>query len=185
MKEPALALIEFKSVAKGVFATDVIAKKAPVRILSSNPICPGKYMVIFVGDVADVEESLKAGVDAGGDLLINDLILPNIHPDVVPAVTGTTDIKEFGAVGIVETFSVASCIAAADKAAKATPVELVEIRLANGLGGKGYFVFTGDLADVEASMDVARAHVREEGLLAGSEIIAAPHMDLIEKGLYW
>jgi len=185
MKEPALGMIEFKSIARGIFATDAIAKKAPVKILNTNPICPGKYMVMFAGEVADVEESLKAGNHAGKDLVINDLFLPYIHREVIPAITGTTLIKEFDAIGIIETFSIASCVIGADKAAKASPAKLVEIRLANGLGGKGYFVMTGALADLEASIEAAKEHIQAEGLLAGCEIIAAPHSDLIEKGVYW
>lgn len=185
MKEPALGMIELKSVAKGIITTDLIAKKAPVRILATNPICPGKYMVLFCGEVADVEESMKAGIEAGGDNLVNDLFLPQVHKSVIPAITGTTDIKNFGAIGVIETFSIASCIVAADIAAKTTPIDLVELRLANGLGGKGYFVMTGDLADIEASLEAARDFVRGEGLLAGCEIIQSPHPDLIDKGMYW
>ena len=185
MKEPALALIEFKSIARGVFATDVIAKKAPVRILSTNPICPGKYMVIFAGEVADVEESLYAGIAAGGDMVVNDLYLPYLHRQVIPAISGATNIKKYGALGIIEAFSVASIVNAADTAAKVASIELVEIRLANGIGGKAYFVLTGDLADVEVSVAAARELIKAEGMLAGCEIIAAPHPDLIEKGVYF
>jgi len=185
MEKPALGIIEFNSVARGIFATDAIAKKAPVNILSTNPICPGKYMVIFAGLVADVEESSKAGLEAGSDGVINNLFLPQIHHDVIPAVSGTTEIKQFDAIGIIETFSIASCIVGADLAAKESSAKLVEIRLANGLGGKGYFVMTGELADIEASIDVAKEHIRTEGLLAGCEIIPAPHPDLIEQGIYW
>ena len=182
---PALGMIEFKSIAKGVFSTDAIAKKAPVQILTTNPVCPGKYIVIFAGDVADVEESLKAGLAAGSDMVINDLFIPNIHHDVIPAITGTTEIKNYDAIAIVEAFSVASCVIGADRAAKATPIKLVEMRLANGLGGKGFFVMTGTLADIEASAVTAKEYISAEGLLAGCEIIAAPHSDLIEKGVYW
>jgi microcompartment protein CcmL/EutN len=185
MKEPALGLIEFKSIAKGIFATDAIVKKAPVRLLSTNPVCPGKYLVIFAGEVADVEESLKAGIAAGGDMVINELFLPYVHLDIIPAISGATEIKEFGAVGVIESFSVASCIAAADIAAKNSPVKLVEIRLANGLGGKAFFVLTGELSDVEVSILAAKEYIALEGLLAGCEIIASPHKDLIEKGMYW
>lgn len=185
MIEPALGLIEFKSIAKGVFATDALAKKAPVKILTTNPICPGKYMVVFAGEVADVEESLRAGVTAGGDMVINELFIPYLHQDIIPAISGATQIKKFGAIGIIEAFSVASCVMAADIAAKATPIKLVELRLANGLGGKGFFVLTGELADVEASVAAAKEYIKGEGLLAGSEIIASPHPDLVEKGVYW
>jgi microcompartment protein CcmL/EutN len=185
MQDPALGLIEFKSIAKGVFATDAIAKKAPVNILSTNPICPGKYLVIFAGQVADVDESLKAGLTAGGDMVINQLFLPYLHEDVIPAISGATKIETFGAVGIIETFSVATCVIAADKAAKVAPVKLVELRMANGLGGKAFFVLTGELSDVEAAIAAAKEIVAGEGMLAGCEIIPAPHPDLIKKGVYW
>ena len=185
MKEPALGLIEFKSIAKGIFATDAIVKKAPVKILSTNPVCPGKYLVIFAGEVADVDESLRAGLSAGGDMVVNELFLPYIHLDVIPAISGVTKIEKFGAVGIIESFSVASCVAAADIAVKNSPIELVEIRLANGLGGKAFFIITGELSDVESSIAAAKEYIKAEGLLAGCEIIAAPHADLIEKGMYW
>ncbi|MBN2690125.1 MAG: BMC domain-containing protein [Gammaproteobacteria bacterium] len=185
MNKPALAMIELKSVAKGIVATDAIAKKAVVDILSTNPVCPGKYAIIFAGEVGDVEEGIKAGIEASGDMIINQLFLPNIHPDIIPAITATTNIKEFKSIGIIESFSIASCVMGADRAAKAAPVELVEMRLANGLGGKGYFVFTGELPDVEAAIDAAEDYIKKEGLLAGSEIIANPHPDLIAKGVYW
>ena len=185
MKEPALGVLEFKSVAKGIFVTDVMAKKAPIKILATNPICPGKYMIIIGGEVADVEESMRAGVTAAKDMLVNDLFLPLVHQAIIPAITGTRDIQIFGSIGVIETFSVCSCIIAADIAAKASPVELVEMRLANGLGGKAYFVVTGELADVEISIARAKDYVKEEGMLAASEIIASPHPDLLAKSVYW
>ncbi len=185
MKEPAIGLIEFKSIAKGIAATDVLIKKAPIRILETHPICPGKYMTLFCGDVADVEEALKAGVKEAGDLLVNDLILPNVHKSVIPAITGSVKITKFGAIAIIETFSIVSAIVGADIAAKETQIELVEIRLAQGLGGKAYFVMTGELADVQASFDAAKLYASKDGMLAGAEIIKAPHQELIDKGIYW
>jgi microcompartment protein CcmL/EutN len=185
LKEPALGMIELKSIAKGLVTTDALVKKAPVKVLSTNPICPGKYMVLFVGEVADVEESLKAGILAGGDSIINYLFLPNLHQDIIPAITGATVIEKFESLGVVESFSIVSCVLAADVAAKATPAKLVEIRLANGLGGKAYFIMTGELSDLEASIALAKEQVLSEGLLAGCEIIASPHPDLLAKGVYW
>lgn len=185
MKEPALGMIEFKSIAQGILSADAMVKKAPVKLLSANAICPGKYMVIIAGDVADVDEALKAGLEIGRDLVINDLFIPNIHPDIIPSITGTTNIKTFKSIAIIETFSIASCVVAADIAAKKAAIQLVEMRLANGLGGKGYFVMTGELTDIQAAHEAAVEHIKKEGLLAGSAIIATPHPDLIEKGVYW
>jgi microcompartment protein CcmL/EutN len=141
-------------------------------------------MIVFAGDVAEVGESIKAGIAAGNDAVINKLFLPHIHTDIIPAITATTEIEKFGAIGVVETFSIASCIVAADQAAKTASVKLVEIRLANGLGGKGYFIITGVLADIEAAVDAAKEYIKTEGLLAGCEIIPAPHEDLINE-IYW
>lgn len=182
---PAIGMIELNSVARGIVVTDAVAKKAPVEILETHPICPGKYLVLFAGEVGPVEESLKEGVEVGREAVINQLLLPNVHLDVIPAITGSTSIDAFGSVGIIETFSIASCVVAADIAAKAAEVKLVEVRLANGLGGKAYFVMTGDLHSVEASVEAAQQFVMSEGTLAGREIIPAPHPDLIEKGMYW
>lgn len=185
MKEPALGIIEYKSVARGIFACDAMVKKAPVRIIETHAVCPGKYITIICGEVADVEEAMKAGLEAGKDMVVAELFLPQVHASIIPAMTGTTHIDQFGAVGIIESFSVAILMRAADIAAKATPIQLVEIRLANGLGGKAYFVFTGFLADVQESLQAAREFVKQEGMLAGCELIPAPHPDLIAKGLYW
>lgn len=183
--EPSIGLIELKSVARGIVVTDAVAKKAPVRILESHPICPGKYIVLFAGEVAPVEESLAAGIATAGDMLVNEMMLPQVHEGVIPAITGSAKVNEFGSLGIVESFSVASCLVAADIAAKKADVVLTEIRLAMGLGGKAYFVMTGDLYSVESALEAATSYVRSEGMLAGSELIPAPHPDLIAKGVYW
>ncbi len=185
MKEPALGMIEYKSVARGIFSCDAMVKKAPVRILETHPICPGKYLTIICGEVADVDEAMKAGIESGGSMVISDLFLPYVDRTVIPAISGTTKIENFDAVAIIETFSVATCVVAADKAVKATPIQLVEIRLANGLGGKGYFVMTGELTNIQEAANIAKDHAKAEGMLADYQIIAAPHPDLIEKGLYW
>jgi microcompartment protein CcmL/EutN len=183
--EPALALIEYKSVARGIASCDAMVKKAPVRILQTHPVCPGKYITIVCGEVADVEEARLAGLASGGDMVVADLFLPYVHRDVIPALSGAVRIDAFGALAVIETFAVATCLRAADVAAKRAAVQLVEIRLANGLGGKGYFVMTGELTDVEEALAAAAAFARSEGQLAGEALIPAPHPDLLDKGLYW
>lgn len=185
MKEPALGMIEYKSVAKGIYSCDAMVKRAPVRIIETHAVCPGKYITIVCGEVADVEESMQAGIESGGDMVVADLFLPYVHRSIIPAISGTTSIETFGSIGVIETFAVATCVQAADIAAKLTAIQLVEIRLANGLGGKGYFVMTGDLADLEASLAAAKEFVKKEGMLAACELIRAPHPQLLEKGLYW
>ncbi len=185
MKEPALGIIEYKSIAKGIYSCDTMVKKAPIRIIATHPVCPGKYMTIIGGEVADVDEAMKAGIESGRDMVVNDLFLPYVHKSIIPAISGTIEVKEFESIGIIETFSVTTSVKAADIVAKETPVKLVEIRLANGLGGKGYFVMTGKLSDIEEAIGLAKAFAIKDGTLANAEIIASPHPQLIEKGMYW
>ncbi|MCP4214868.1 MAG: BMC domain-containing protein [bacterium] len=185
MKEPALGIIEYKSVARGIYSCDTMVKKAPVKILETHPVCPGKYITITCGEVADVEEAMQAGLESGKDMVVGDLFLPYVDRSIFPAITGTTNIETFDAIGIIEAFNCPVCVRAADIAVKTTGIKLVEIRLANGLGGKAYFVMTGALPDVEESLEVAKNFVKKEGMLAACELIPSPHPDLIEKGIYW
>lgn len=185
MKEPSLGIIEYKSVARGIFACDMMVKKAPIRIIETHPICPGKYMTIICGEVADVEEAISAGVAAGGDLTSDHLFLPHIHPSIIPALNAANDISQYHAISVIETFSTPLCIQAADIAAKTTPVQITEIRLANGLGGKAYFIMTAPLTDLQPAYENARNFISQQGLLADAQIIPAPHRQLIEKTIYW
>jgi microcompartment protein CcmL/EutN len=69
---------------------------------------------------------------------------------------------------------------AADAAAKAAQVRLIELQLARGIGGKGFFTVTGPLGEVEAAVEAAVA-ILDAAVLAATEIIAAPHADLARK----
>lgn len=178
MKEPAIGLLELIRISRGILVCDAITKKAPVRIIQSTPVCPGKYAILFTGDEASVEESLNEGIKISGDALIDSLFLPNVHKQISPAISGTTKVDRIESVGILEAFSIASAVVAADMAVKEALVQLIELRLAVGLGGKAYFTLTGNLYDVEASVAKAKEFLKKEGTLIGAEIIAAPHNDL-------
>mgnify|MGYP003953210323 CR=1 FL=1 len=179
-EEPALGMIEYKSVAQGIRSADAIVKMAPVTIFRSHTISPGKYINLFAGEVADVEESFRAGVEASNDGVINKVFIPFLHRDLVPALQGKLKKPPLDSLAILESLSVCSCVEAVDKALKAAPVKLVELQLGQGLGGKGYFILTGDLTDLEASLEVAQTYLSEDGTLAGVEIIPAPHTEMID-----
>ena len=180
MRRPAIGIVELNSVAAGFFATDVMVKKAQVSILKSSPICAGKYMILINGSEEDVNEAMETGLEAAGAFLVDSIIIHNIHDDVAPAITGTSVVDELDAVGILETFSVASTVIAADVAVKESEVKLIDIRLANGLGGKSYFTMTGDLSDVQSSMARAKDSATGKGMYVNDRIIAIPHEDMDE-----
>jgi len=175
---PAIGMVEFNSVAVGIYTCDSMIKKAPVTALSATPVCPGKYVVLLRGDEASVAESIELGKELGGEKLVDSLIIPNVHPGVIPAILGTVPIKALESVGVMETFSVASAILAADAAVKAAEIELIEIMLARGLGGKSFVTLTGELHQVEAAIDAGVGIISGEGMLVSRVIIQSPHPDM-------
>jgi microcompartment protein CcmL/EutN len=178
---PAIGLIELNSIARGIMAMDAMLKKAPIKLIEAMPICPGKYMVLIAGEVAPVESSLNIGLEVGGEYVVDDLFLPNAHPQVLPAILALTEVSELDALGIMETFCIAASIVAADAAAKAADITLIEIRLAKGLGGKAYVTLTGEIGDVEAAIEAGIAQAASKGVLLTQVIIPAPHEDVAEK----
>ena len=173
-----IGLLELNSIAIGIQTGDAMLKAAFVDLLRASTICPGKYIVLVYGSVDAVRASVKAGRECGGENVVDHLIIPNIHPSVIPAIAAATDVQVVNAVGVIETFSAASSIVAADLAAKAADVELIEVRLANGIGGKSFVVLTGEVAAVQASVAAGSAHPSEQGLLVKSVVIPSPHEDL-------
>lgn len=164
MDFPALALLEFSSIAAGIEAGDAMVKKAPVATIQSGTVQPGHYLVMVSGDVASVEEAVSAGEETGHASLRDTLFLPNVHPDVVEAIAGKRPQAHEDALGVIETVTVASAIRAADAGVKGAEVALLQIRLGDGLGGKGLVFYQGLVADVEAAVAIGTA-VSQEHLL--------------------
>ena len=60
-----IGFLELNSIAKGVEAADSILKTAETRLLFARAGCPGKYYILFSGEVATVTSSLEAGKAIG------------------------------------------------------------------------------------------------------------------------
>lgn len=159
--EPALGLLELESIAAGIEVGDAMAKRAPIEVLRAGTVHPGKYLVLVGGTVADVEEALAAGRELGGLSLRDATFLPNIHPHVVDGLRGSREPARSEALGVIETATVPAIIRAADAGLKGAHVRLLELRLADDLGGKGYLLFGGDVTDVEAAVEMGVAAVGE------------------------
>jgi microcompartment protein CcmL/EutN len=175
-----LALIEVASIARGHRVADAMVKRAPVALLRCEPVSPGKLLVLVEGDVAAVDEAFRAGLDVAAEATLDKLFLPQAHAQLPGALRGEARAGEgVDALGVVETVTVAATILAADAACKAAAVRLVEMQLARGIGGKAYFIVTGPLSEVEAAVEAATGAVAP-ALVAGTEIIAAPHDDFVK-----
>ena len=94
-----------------------------------------------------------------------------MHEQLIPALTGTVSVEEPGAVGVLEFYSVASAILAADEAAKAANITLIEVRIGYAIGGKGFVTLTGDVGAVRAAVAAAK---QGKDLYVESTVIPRP-----------
>ncbi len=176
--ENAIGLIELSSIARGFRVTDEMVKEADSTLVESHTVCPGKFIALITGLVGDVEKSIGRGVEVAGHELVKELVIPNIHPQLVPAMRDTSSVSELNALGIVELFSVSSTVIAADAAAKKSEVQLIDVRLANALGGKGYFTLTGTVEAVSSAVDAGCETIKKDGILINREVIPRPDKSL-------
>ncbi len=176
----AIGMVELKTVSTGVKAADTVVKTAQVQLVQSQCVCPGKYLVLFTGEISAVQASIAAvekNYEAG---LIDSFLLGNPHESLFQALTCTNEINEVEALGVFETFTAASAIYAADYAAKHAEVDLIEIRVARGMAGKSYFMLTGSVAAVTQSIEGACKHIEADGTLLDYAIIPRPSKDFIK-----
>ncbi len=181
MKMNSLGLVELSSVASGMQAADIMLKTSEVELVLSRTICSGKYMVMVGGDVAEVQSAVDAAETQLDYSIIDTFVIPNVHPDIFPALSGHSEHGELEALGILESFSVASLIEGADAAVKAANVRLIEIRLAMALGGKAFCTITGEVAAVTSAVDSGADLISRKGLLVNKVVIAQPRKELLSE----
>lgn len=177
----AIALLEFETITRGMVTADAMVKRSPLALLRCGTVHPGRYLVLVGGDEASVDEALVAGREVGGEALRDLVHLPNIHPDVVESLAGARRGAPAEALGIVETSTAPAAIAAADAALKGVDVTLIELRLSDGLHGKGVVLLGGDVTEVEAALELALAVLPTADLLISSDIIARVSAELIDE----
>ena len=170
-KLQAVGMIEFNSVAAGIQGADRMVKSAQVEPLMMKTICPGKFVVAVYSDVAAVQAAVNAGLDEAQGAVLDHFVIPNIDESVIRAMSCATDKIRGAAAGVVETFSAASCIVAADAAVKAADVDLVEVRIAMGLGGKAFCLLAGDVGPVEMAVGAGAAAAGRTGMLVRHVVI--------------
>ncbi len=176
---PAIAVLEFDSIARGIEAGDAMVKRSPLEVLRAGTVHPGRYLVLAGGPTAEVEEAVLAGRHVGADALVGLLVLPDVHPAVVAAVGGVRS-GAGEALGVVETRTVTAAIEAADAGMKGAQVVLRELRLADELGGKAYVLFGGPLSEVEAAVSHGVERITAGGQEVAHVVISQLHAEMDE-----
>lgn len=175
-----IGFLELNSIAKGMEAADAVLKAAAVNLVFSRAGCPGKYYLLFTGEVAAVQASLDAGSRIGGEHVVDSCVIPRVHPQVVRAINMTAMPEGMGAVGVMEFFSVTASIYSADAAVKVADVGLVDVRLGTGIGGKSFVVLTGEVAAVTEAVQAGVHTPNAQGMLVSSVVIPSPHPELLD-----
>ena len=170
----AIGMIELNSIARGIDTCDYMVKAAQVELLRASTVCPGKYIIIVAGDTGDVRASMAEGRKRGAQFVVDELMIPNIHEQLIPAISMTNQVETHGAVGVLEFYSIASAITVAAKAANIT---LIEVRTGYAIGGKGFVTLTGDVGAVRAAVEAAS---RDAELLVGTTVIPRPAKQLFD-----
>ena len=175
----ALALVEVDGVARGLRCVDALVKRAPVAVHEANLVEPGKFLILFSGGVAEVEESYAAVLEIGGDRILDRMLLPVVHPLLVRGLAGALDLDAPDTVGVVEGKVVAGVLEACDRSLKDAAVLLAGVRTQGGLGGRAYYADHGLQHDVEAALEAGRQVLERRGTLYGIERIAHPHPEFL------
>lgn len=181
MEMNSIGLVELTSIAAGMEASDLMLKTSEVELILSRTICSGKYMVLVGGDVAAVQSAVDAAEHTLDYAVIDTFVIPNVHPDIFPALSGHTGVDLLESLGIIESFSVASLIEGADAAVKAASVKIIEIRLAMALGGKAFCTLTGEVAAVTSAVESGAHVIAQKGLLVNKVVIAQPRQELLRE----
>ena len=175
-----IGLIELSSVATGYLVEDVMLKAGSVQLLLARTICSGKFLIVVSGDVTSVQAALHAGAAAAGASLIERRQIARVSPSVLAAISQAVEVDagQLRSIGVVETFSAASIIEAADTAVKAANITLLRVHLAMALGGKGLALMAGDVSSVQAAVAAASKAAADDGMLVGRGVIPAPSPEL-------
>ena len=174
----AIGVIELKSIPKGIEATDAALKSAGVEVVSAHPSCPGKYEIILTGSISNVQSAVDHVCGRYDGYVIDHSVMGRIDEQVIKALFGTQTSEKKGALGVLETFSAPTCIRAADVAVKTAKVEIYDLRVSRGMGGKGVFMITGEIGDVTAAIEAGANYAKNSGALSSTSVIAAPHEEL-------
>jgi len=178
----AYGFVETRGFTGGVEATDAMNKAASVDFVRRVDINGGYVTTIITGDVGAVKASVDAGAAAGRRVgeVISAHVIPNLHEQAVDRVLKDGSPKEldasYNALGMIEVIGFVPLIEAADAAAKAAQIEIVQ-RLWIGVG-YAIVLFRGDVAAVKASVDAGTASAARLGKVIASHVIPAPHRSL-------
>lgn len=170
---PALAMLLLGEVPPGLRVLDALAKEADVDVLQTGTIHCGRYLILFGGEVGPVERSWRRALDTAGPSVVDEVLLPHAEARLAPAIrTGVIRWPAPGdTLGVLQAVTPPALVRAVDAALKGALVDLVELRVGDGLGGNAIASLWGEMHDVEAAIDLARSSFEKAGSKGSTAVI--------------
>ncbi len=157
----AVGFLETSSLAKGVEATDAMVKMAQIKLVKTSVVARGKLVIFISGAQGEVESAMRAGREILGKTLVDEVLIRNVHNQVLAALDKRVPVEVLGAVGLIETKEAVAAVLAADAAAKAANVHVIEVKTVVG-GGKGYLSLCGEVGDVRTAIAAGINAIKKE-----------------------
>ena len=176
-----LGLIELRSISRGIKTTDEMLKSADVEIIMSSSICPGKYVILVSGNVGSVKNAVAVGVRVADTFLLKSYVITNLDERVIYALSKTNKVTEIKSLVSIETKSALASIKAADIAVKVSNVDIIDIRIKIGLGGKGILILTGELSAVKSAAQACLTEFKDTKEIIDVSVLSSPHKELINE----
>jgi microcompartment protein CcmL/EutN len=175
---PALAMLLLGDVPPGLFVLDALVKEAEVEVLKTGTIHCGRYLILFGGELGPVERAWRRALDTAGSSVVDEVLLPHAEARLAPAVVaGVIRWPAPGdTLGVLQAATPPALLRAVDAALKGALVDLVELRVGDGLGGKAVASLWGETHDVMAAIDLARSSFEKTGA-QGSSTAVIPRAD--------
>jgi microcompartment protein CcmL/EutN len=133
--------------------------------VKTSVIARGKYVILITGPQAEVESAMRAGRAIADKTVIDEVLIRNVHSQVINALDKRMAVETLEAVGIIETKDAIATVKAADAAAKAAAVHVLEVKTVVG-GGKGYVTMTGEVGAVRSAVAAGISAINPAALVS-------------------
>lgn len=175
-----VGIIEFKSVSKGIEASNEMVKLSNVEIIMLKSTCIGKFVTIVTGEETEVQGAIDNGADLAGKFLLDYYVISSISESIIDALKNKYVKKEItDAMAIMETRNICKGLKALDETLKSGDCTLVQLQVAFTLGGKLIYIVTGPVSSLQSGIDSA-VDALEENEVVNASVVASPSPDLIK-----
>ncbi len=165
-----LALIQFKSISVGYFSLDKILKTLPVEILKITNVCPGALFIVLSG----VESDILSCKQICENINCHFQKIDNVNENVIDLIKHRHNkIPTYKNVAIIETTKCIDAFKIADLCLKNNSIEVFRLDYMLGLFGKGVLFLSGNLSELNSSVDKIKQSIKDKKILNISIIPAA------------